>query len=117
MARSRFDFIAQTSLGGRTQWARTHVECRLFRPLTDAAVRAEPVTSGSQPGPCAPVDRCSKKPVKTIISRPGSKLGNTRQSKAVLPKMPASSMLVLGGETPHQDEGDRHGRPSYVLVL
>ncbi len=43
--------------------------------------------------------------------------GNTRLSKAGFSKMPVSSMLVLGVSNPHHHEGDRHGRPSYVLVL
>ena len=31
--------------------------------------------------------------------------------------MPVSSILVLGVSNPHHHKGDRHGRPSYVLVL
>src|SRR4051794_14129182 len=42
--------------------------------LKDTEVRGEPVMSGSQPGPCTPMDRCSKKPRKTasfaIFQRP-----------------------------------------------
>src|SRR5208283_1131385 len=49
--------------------------------------------------------------------RPGSKSGNTRLSKAGFSKMPVSSILVLGVSNPHHHKGDRHGRPSYVLVL
>src|SRR5436305_2725392 len=48
--------------------SQAHVEGRLSRPLRDAGVCGEPVMSASQPGPCPPVDRCSKKAVKTIIS-------------------------------------------------
>src|SRR5947209_7096895 len=36
--------------------------------LKDAGVRGEPVMLASQPGPCPPVDGCSKKVAKTIIS-------------------------------------------------
>ena len=49
--------------------------------------------------------------------RPGSKSGNTRPSKARFTKTPVSSMLVLGGTIRHHHQGDRHGRPSYFLVL
>src|SRR5208337_5091236 len=51
------------------------------------------------------------------LLRPGSKSGNTRLSKAGFSKMPVSSILVLGVSNPHHHKGDRHGRPSYVLVL
>ena len=47
---------------------------------------------------------------------PGSKWGNTRLRKAGFSKMPVSSMLVLGLSIPHPHKGNRHGRPSYVLV-
>src|SRR5271163_1228563 len=48
---------------------------------------------------------------------PGSKSGNTRLSKVRFSKTPVSSILVLGVSIPHHHKGDRHGRPSYVLVL
>src|SRR5271170_1730853 len=47
----------------------------------------------------------------------GSKSGNTRPSKARFTKTPVSSMLVLELTTRHHHQGDRHGRPSYFLVL
>jgi hypothetical protein len=52
-----------------------------------------------------------------MTSGPGSEPGNRRVMESGFSKMPVSSMLVLGVSNPHHHEGDRHGRPSYVLVL
>src|SRR5208283_3382055 len=64
---------------------------------------------------------CVRRPLRTLLNifqtGPGSKSGNTRLSKAGFSKMPVSSILVLGVSNPHHHKGDRHGRPSYVLVL
>ena len=54
---------------------------------------------------------------KMALFGPGSNGGNTRPRKATFTKTPVSSMLVLGVTIPHHHHGDRHGRPSYLLVF